>query len=70
MPTGRYKSRTFRRIKVRTPGGKTVTHYKLRMPAKAKCGKCGMELKGVARARPNKMKNMPKTAKRPTRPYG
>lgn len=70
MVTGKHKSRTFRRIFVKTPGGRTTLHYKKRKPSKAKCGKCGTVLKGVARQRPYKMKNMPKTAKRPSRPYG
>ena len=70
MVSGRYKSRTFRRLQVKTPGGRTVTHYKKRKPGKAHCAKCGSELKGVPRERPYKMKNMPRTKKRPERPYG
>jgi large subunit ribosomal protein L34e len=65
-----FRSRTFRRVKVKTPGGKTVMHYRKRKPAKAVCGGCGADLKGVPRERPYKMQNMPKTAKRPERPYG
>ena len=70
MVRGMFKSRTFRRVSVKTPGGKTVKHYKKRKPSKAVCGSCGAELKGVPRERPYKMQNMPKTAKRPERPYG
>ena len=70
MVEGRKKSRTFRRIKVKTPGGNTKVHYKRRKPSKAKCTGCGAVLAGVARALPRKMQNMPKTKKRPTRPYG
>ena len=68
---GRFKSRqAHRMISVKVPGGRTVIHFKKKKPAKAKCGKCGAFLPGVARERPYKMQNMPKTAKRPERPYG
>ncbi len=70
MGEGRTKSRTFRRVYVKTPGGKTVLHYRRRKPAKAQCGNCGAELQGMPRALPYRMKNMPKTMKRPERPYG
>ncbi|MBW3001743.1 50S ribosomal protein L34e [Candidatus Woesearchaeota archaeon] len=69
MVEGRKKSRTFRRVKVKTPGGNTKVQYKRRKPSKAKCAGCGAVLAGVARALPRKMQNMPKTKKRPTRAY-
>jgi large subunit ribosomal protein L34e len=65
----KFKSRTFTRIKVKTAKGVT-THYKKPKPAKAKCADCGKVLAGVPNERPVKMMNMPKTAKRPERPYG
>jgi large subunit ribosomal protein L34e len=70
MVEGRKKSRTFRRVKVKTPGGETKVHYKRRKPSKAKCSGCKALLKGVPRELPYKMQNMPKTKKRPERPYG
>ncbi len=70
MVSGRFKSRTFKRIFKRTPGAKNVLHHVLRRPKKAKCGKCGAILKGIARERPNKMKNLPKSQKTVSRPYG
>jgi len=70
MVTGRFKSRTFRRVFRKTPGGRTVKHYKLRKPAKAKCSGCGDVLKGIARGRPSRMKNLPKSQKTVSRPYG
>ena len=65
-----HKSRTLRRVFVRTPGSKTVIHYRKRKPSKAICGNCKTQLAGVPRERPYKMANLPKTAKRPERPYG
>jgi len=70
MVEGRKKSRTFRRVKVKTPGGETKVHYKRRKPSKAKCSGCGKNLAGVPRELPGKMTKMPKTKKRPERPYG
>lgn len=70
MPQPRYRSRTMRRIAVTTPGGERKTHYERRKPSKAKCSMCGRVLPGVARGTPTQVKKMPKTARRPERPYG
>ena len=70
MPAPRYRSRSLRRIHKKTPGGRTVIHYKKKKPSKAICAKCGDLLKGVPRERPYKMQNMAKTKKRAERPYG
>ena len=70
MPEPYKRSRTLRRLQVKTPGGRTVVHYKERKPSKAKCSKCSTLLKGVPRERPLKMHKMAKTKKRPERPYG
>ena len=67
---GMYRSRTFRRVKVKTPGGRVVTHYERRKPKKAHCGNCKTELQGIPRALPWKMQRLQKTKKRPERPYG
>ncbi len=70
MPAGRFKSRTFRRVHVKTPGGTTVTHYKRRKPKKAHCARCGKVLAGTPHVLPKKLKKISKTWKRPERPYG
>ena len=68
---GRFKARkAFRMVFVKAPGGKTKVQFKKRKPGKAKCASCGAQLSGTARERPYKMKNMPKTKKRPTRAFG
>ncbi|MBW2967188.1 50S ribosomal protein L34e [Candidatus Woesearchaeota archaeon] len=64
------RSRTLRRVHRKTPGGKTALHFEKRKPSKAKCGQCGKLLPGVPRERPHKMTKLPKTKKRPERPYG
>ena len=70
MPAPRYRSRTMRRVYTKTPGGRVVLHYKKRRPGKVVCASCGDILKGTASERPYKMRNMPKTKKRPERPFG
>lgn len=70
MPEGKYKSGRFRKIFVKVPGGRTTVHYRERKPTKAICGNCKKQLAGVPRGRSAEMANMPKTAKRPERPYG
>ncbi|MFP4402964.1 MAG: 50S ribosomal protein L34e [Nanoarchaeota archaeon] len=70
MPEPRFRSRKLRRIKVTTPGGENKTVYEKRKPSKAVCGNCKKPLHGVPRENPAKMRNMPKTKKRPERQYG
>ncbi|MFH0874353.1 MAG: 50S ribosomal protein L34e [archaeon] len=70
MPEGRFKSRTYRRVEKKLPGGKTVLHHEKRNVGKASCASCGAVLPAVPRARTTKLMNMPKTKKRPQRPYG
>jgi large subunit ribosomal protein L34e len=70
MPAGKHKSGRYRKIFVKTPGSKTTVHFRERKPSKAVCGRCKTQLAGVPRERPAKMVNMPKTHKRPERPYG
>lgn len=64
------RSRTYARVKVRLPGGKTVQRYNLRNPSVAKCGSCGAGLHGIPRGRPSDFAKLAKTQKRPERPYG
>lgn len=70
MPAQPHKTRTLRRVYTKTPGGKTVLHYKERKLKGARCSDCGVVLQGIPRERTYKMKNLPKTKKRPERPFG
>jgi large subunit ribosomal protein L34e len=69
MSRAMLRTGTFRKVKVKVVSG-VKTHFKRRKPARAKCGKCGKVLLAVPNEIPSKMQNMPKTAKRPERPYG
>ncbi|MBI4152069.1 50S ribosomal protein L34e [Candidatus Woesearchaeota archaeon] len=70
MPRGMFKSGRLRKIFVKTPGGETHIHYRQRKPSKAICSACKKPLAGVPREMPATLRNIPKTAKRPERPYG
>ena len=70
MPSGKHKSRTLRRIFVRTIGGNVTKHFRKRKISQSSCGGCGVILKGVPNNIQSKLKNLPKTKKRPERPYG
>lgn len=70
MVEGKFKSRRFRRVSVKTPGGKTVKHYRKRKPSPAICAIYGTVLPGVPKMRDSKVRNLPKSQRRPDRPYG
>ena len=59
-----------RRVHKALPGGRNTVHYVTRKPKQARCAGCGAALHGIPRELPSKMTNMPKTKKRPERPYG
>ena len=69
MVSGKHKSRSMRKVFVRTPGSRTTVHYKSRKPSKAVCV-CGAPLKGVPNLIPSKMGKLSKSQKKPERPYG
>ncbi|ADP77677.1 LSU ribosomal protein L34E [Methanothermus fervidus DSM 2088] len=70
MPQPRYRSRSYRKVFKRTPGGRTVVHYEKRKPNPARCAGCGKVLHGVPRERPYRIRKLSKTKRRPNRPYG
>lgn len=69
MPLQPFRTRTLRRVKVRTPSG-LVIHYKKRKPKSSHCSKCREELHGVPIDLPYKVRQMSKTERRPERMYG
>lgn len=70
MVERKLRSRSLRRVKKTTPGGRNVIHHLKKKPKAPRCAITGEKLKGVPRESPSKMKNMPKTQKRPERPFG
>lgn len=69
MPAGKHKSRSKRRVFVKLASGENKIHYKERKPTKKKCTECKAELPGIPHLIKSKFKNLPKTKKRPQRPY-
>lgn len=70
MPSGKYRSRRFVRKNVRLPGKDNTVHYRKRKPKKAHCSNCGAVLGGISNERDAIKRNLAKSKKRPTRPYG
>lgn len=64
------RSRSMRRVFVKTPGKRNILHFRKRKPSKAKCSDCFKVLKGIKNERPYKTKNLSKTKKSVSRPFG
>jgi len=71
MVHGALKSRCrYNRIKVKTPSGKEVVHYRLKNRSIAKCAITKKPLRGLKRLTNRKFKNLNRTKKTISRPYG
>ena len=64
------RCRSYRKLKVRTPGGTLKDRYERRKPSAAKCGACKKALAATPRARPAAIKRTAKGSKRPERTFG
>merc|ERR1712157_249373 len=65
-----YNTKSNGRRVSKTPGGKLVYLYTKKQGTTPKCGDCKCKLRGVKSVRPSKMKNLSKTKKHVSRPYG
>ena len=63
------RTRSTKKKQVRTPGGRTVTHFGVGKSKQVKCGMCEKKLAGVATGTATEMKNMSKSKKVPAKPY-
>ena len=63
------RTRSVKKKRIRTPGGRNVTHFKRKKASKPVCGLCEKQLCGVASGTATKMKNTAKTKKIPSKPY-
>lgn len=66
MPRPAYRSRSLRRVKTRTPGGRTVVHYEKRAKGPPRCPITGLPLNGMNR----KIYRFGVSLRAPSRPYG
>ena len=62
------KPKSLRKVKVKTPGGETAISLRRRKPNYAKCKNCGSKL-NRPKLSIKQLKNLPKTKKRPERPF-
>lgn len=69
MVAPKYRSRSKKRISRKTPGGRTVMHYKQKKPSKNHCGRCGRSLQGTPNASPSGIRKMRHSERAPTRAY-
>lgn len=70
MVRGQFKSRTYRRVFVKTPSNRVVRHFEKRRPSKSKCASCGHVLAGMPHVRARELARLSKSVKRPQRPFG
>lgn len=69
MVAPRNRSRSKKKVKTRTPGGKTVTHYKGKKTGRKKCSRCSSELGGTPSRTKTVLRRMSKSERIPSRPY-
>lgn len=55
---------------MRVPSGQTVLHHRRRRNAAPQCAQCRVILPGVARGTKTIVKKIPRSARRPERPFG
>ncbi len=70
MPQPHKRSRSLRRVYIKTPSGRNKILYKIRKPSKPTCSNCGKELHGVPRNVPSIVRNLSKSSKHPKRMFG
>jgi large subunit ribosomal protein L34e len=70
MPRRSERSRSLRKIKVNTPGGRRKIHLERKKNAPAKCAICKKPLAGRKKGRDSDIAKLSKTQKRPERPFG
>jgi large subunit ribosomal protein L34e len=59
-----------KKIAKRTPGGKLTIHYRREKVGFARCARCKKPLIGVPSLSRVEISRLPKSRRRPTRPYG
>jgi len=70
MVAGNKKSRKVKRTQVVTPGNNSAVRYRKKKAKFAKCQLTGEKLNGVPRVTKSKLAKLPRSQRRPTRPFG
>jgi len=63
------RTRSRKRVRVKTPGGKTVTHFKREKATKATCGRCRKRLSGTPNKTSSENRALKPSERTPSRPY-
>ena len=63
------RTRSRRKVKLTTPGGRAVTHFRRKKAGKATCGRCGRPLQGVASGSPTEIRGLSRSSRIPAKPY-
>ncbi|MDT7900461.1 MAG: 50S ribosomal protein L34e [Acidianus sp.] len=66
MPKPQFRSRSYRKLHIRTPSGESKLHFERRKNKLAHCAICGNPLNAV---KTNKVYSFSLTEKRPERPF-
>lgn len=64
------RSRSLRKLRVRTPGGRTAQRFKGRKNAVSKCAICKKPLAGMPKVTDATLSKLSKSQRRPERPFG
>ena len=67
MPRRYLRTRSRKRVSVRTPGGRVVIHYRDEKPDYPHCAICGEKLRGIPREKPRRLT---RTERKVSRPFG
>lgn len=65
-----HRTRSWKKVQTRVPGGESRTFLKKELPGKAVCGVCGNELHGIPREKPIRFKNLSKSQRTVNRKFG
>jgi len=66
----RYRTKALKKIRRRTPGGKTIVQYKHKKPGKHICAICKELVHGRPRGRPIEIRKLHKSERSTERPFG
>lgn len=70
MVNGRLKSKSLRKVQVRTLGSNNSTHYRQKIRSLPKCAVTKKPLRGIPRLTNRKFKKLNKSQKTVSRPFG
>lgn len=70
MVSGKFKSKSKRKVFVKVPGNTVKVHHSPRKPKRAVCPIYGTPLAGVPRKNPAELGKLAKSERKPERPFG